>query len=137
VEASVAAATATTAGANLIKQRLVELHSKLLGQTLTASSPEILASYDLLVQTWLSRKAVPTTALSLLQSKALACDWSTDISFIGSLNYPGNPLAANGRYNTTPVTNWLLPQAQDPLLTKQSWVVVMAYLLSHYDYLHE
>jgi hypothetical protein len=119
----------------LIKQKLVELHGKLLGQTVTATSPEVLASYDLLVQTWLSRKAA-NAAPSLLQ-KALACDWSTDIGFISTLGYPGNPLLATGRYNTTPVTAWLTPQAQDPLLTKQSWTVVMAYLLSHYDYLHE
>ncbi len=56
---------------------------------------------------------------------------------IGTLGYPGNPLGTNGKYNTSAVTNWLNPQAQDPLWMKQSWVVVMAYLLSHYDYLHE
>jgi len=135
IEAVKSASTAATPGATLIKQKLVELHGKLLGQTVTATSPEVLASYDLLVQTWLSRKAA-NAAPSLLQ-KALACDWSTDIGFISTLGYPGNPLLATGRYNTTPVTAWLTPQAQDPLLTKQSWTVVMAYLLSHYDYLHE
>lgn len=135
IEATTAPATAATPGAALIKQKLVDLHGKLLGQTVTATSPEVLASYDLLVQSWLARKASKATP-SLLQ-KTLACDWSTDIGFISTLDYPGNPLLATGRYNTTPVTNWLTPQAQDPLLTKQSWTVVMAYLLSHYDYLHE
>ena len=136
IEAVGAASASTTAGATLIKNKLVELHSKLLGQTVTVTSPEVLASYDLLVQTLQSRKA-GNSAPSLLQSKTLACDWSTDIGFIGTLGYPDNPFGTNGRYNTTPVTNWLTPQAQDPLLMKQSWGVVMAYLLSHYDYLHE
>jgi hypothetical protein len=135
VEATVAAATATTAGATAIKAKLVELHSKLLGQTVTTTSPEVLASYDLLGQTWLSRKA-SGSAPSLLQ-KVLACDWSSDIGFVSTLSYPGSPLQANNRYKTTEVTNWLTPQAQDTLLMKQSWVVVMAYMLSHYDYLHE
>ena len=73
---------------------------------------------------------------SLLQ-RTLACDWSSDIGFVSTLGYPGSPFQANGRYNTTAITTWLTPQAQDPLYMKQSWVVVMAYMLSHYDYLHE
>jgi hypothetical protein len=135
VDATVAPATAITTGATALKAKLVELHSKLLGQTVTVTSPEVLASYDLLVQTWLSRKA-SAAAPSLLQ-KTLACDWSTDIGFIGTLAYPGSPLQSPTRYKTAEVTTWLTPQAQDTLLMKQSWVVVMAYLLSHYDYLHE
>ena len=135
LEATGSAAVSTTAGAQLIKNKLVELHSKVLGQTLSTTSPEVLASYDLLVQTWLGRKQGGSEP-SLLQ-KALACDWSSDIGFISTLPYPGNPMQSNGRYNTGVVTSWLTPQAQDPLLMKQSWVVVMAYLLSHYDYLHD
>ena len=135
VEATVAPTASTTAGALQIKNKLVELHSKLLGQSVSTNSPEVLASYDLLVQTWLSRKT-SGSAPSLLQ-KTLACDWSSDISFVGTLSYPGNPFQTNGRYNTTPVTSWLTPQAQDPLFMKQSWVTVMTYMLSHYDYLHE
>jgi len=135
VESTVSPSVSTTAGATLIKNKLVELHKKLLGQTVTTTSPEVLASYDLLVQTWLSRKA-GGSAPSLLQ-KTLACDWSSDIGFIGTLPYPGSPLLTNGKYNTTAVTSWLTPQAQDPLFMKQSWAVVMTYMLSHYDYLHE
>jgi hypothetical protein len=135
VEANVTPSTSTAAGATALKNKLVELHGKLLGQTLTVTSSEVLASYDLLLQTWQERRAgsfVP----ALLQG-SLLCEWSGDIGFIGTLSYPGSPLGANGRYATTAVTNWLAPQAQDPLYMKQSWAVVMAYLLSHYDYLHE
>ncbi|MES2605507.1 MAG: hypothetical protein V4603_11260, partial [Pseudomonadota bacterium] len=135
VESTLPAGNAATVGALRIKQKLVELHSTLLGQTVTPTSPEVLASYDLLVQSWQSRQA-GHYAPSLLQ-KTLACDWTSDIGFIESLGYPGNPLQANGRYNTAAVTAWLAPQAQDALLMKQSWAVVVAYLLSHYDYLHE
>jgi Protein of unknown function (DUF1588) len=135
LETNVAPALSTASGATALKNKLVELHNKLLGQTVTVTSPEVLASYDLLLQTWQSRKS--TRAEPALLQKALACDWSTDLGFIGTLSYPGNPLQTNGRYNTAAVTTWLTPQAQDALYMKQSWVVVMAYLLSHYDYLHE
>jgi hypothetical protein len=135
VEANVAATASTAAGVAALKATLVELHGKLLGQTLSLTSPELLASYDLLVQTWQSRAGGGFTP-ALLQGAQL-CEWSNDIGFIGTLAYPGSPLQSNGRYNTSAVTAWLGPQAQDPLYMKQSWVVVMAYLLSHYDYLHE
>ena len=134
VEANVAAATATTPGASALKSKLVELHGKLLGQTVTATSPEVLASYDLLVQTWQGRKA-GNAVPSLLQG-TYSCDWSTDLGFISTLPYPGSPFGTNGRYNTGAVTTWLAPQAQDPLYMKQSWATVMTYLLTHYDYLH-
>ncbi len=135
VEADVSASTSTAVGATTIKNKLIEIYGKLLGQTLTVTSPEILASYDLLVQTWQSRKTGNFTP-QLLQTTR-ACDWSSDLNFIGTLGYSGSPLGTNGRYNTTAVNSWLGPQVQDPLFMKQSWVVVMTYLLSHYDYLHE
>ncbi len=135
VEANVTASASTAAGATALKNKLVELHSKLLGPTVTATSPEVLASYDLLLQTWGERRV--GTFVPALLSSALLCEWSTDIGFISTLSYPGSPLQSNGAYSTATVTTWLGPQAQDPLYMKQSWVVVVAYLLSHYDYLHE
>jgi hypothetical protein len=118
-----------------LKQKLVELHHVLLGQTLTIDSPELLASYDLLVQTWQQRRGggFPPRLLDT----ARTCDWASDIGFIATLPYPGQPLLANGRYDSAGIDAWLAPRAQDALYMGQSWVVVMAYLLSHYDYLHE
>jgi hypothetical protein len=136
VEADVAPASAATAGTTALKNALIKLHSRLLGQTLTASSPELLASYDLLLQTWQERKSGTAFNPSLFQN-ARTCDWTRDIGFIGTLPYPADPLQANGRYNTTAINTWLGPYAQDPLYMKQSWVVVMVYLLTHYHYLHE
>ncbi len=135
VEANVAAAASTAAGATALKNKLVELHSKLLGQTVTVTSPEVLASYDLLLQTWQSRRT-GSFAPALFNNPRM-CEWNKDIGFIDTLPYTGSAAITNGRYNTTAVTAWLGPYAQDPLYMKQSWVVVMTYLLSHYDYLHE
>lgn len=132
---AVATSGADTRGALALKQKLVELHHVLLGQTLTAQSPELLASYDLLLQTWQRRRS--GNFAPRLLGTALTCDWTSDIGFIATLPYPRAPLQANGRYDTAAIEQWLAPQAQDALHMKQSWVVVMAYLLSHYDYLHE
>ncbi len=136
LEADITPASATTTGAAALKNALIKLHARLLGQTLTASSPELMASYDLLLQTWQQRKTGTAFTPSLFQN-ARTCDWTRDISFIGTLPYPGVALQANGRYNTTAINTWLEPHAQDPLYMKQSWVVVMVYLLTHYHYLHE
>lgn len=135
IEAEDAVATNSTAGAAALKAKLIELHHKLLGQNLTPTSPELLASYDLLLQTWQERRS-GNFAPALLGNSRM-CEWWRDIGFIDTLGYPGAALLPNGRYDGTAVINWLLPRAQDPLHMKQSWVVVMAYLLSHYDYLHE
>lgn len=129
------ATTADTRGALALKQKLVELHHVLLGQTLTVNSPELLASYDLLLQTWRERRAGGFEPR--LPGTARTCDWAGDIGFIATLPYPGNPLQAGGRYDPGAIEAWLAPRAQDALYMQQSWVVVMAYLLSHYDYLHE
>jgi hypothetical protein len=134
IEADGSPLESNTVGATLLKHKLMDLHGKLLGQTLTLTSPELLAPYDLLLQTWQRRRAGPFTP-SLLQGER-ACEWPHDIGFIDTLSYPGVALT-DGRYNTAEIDAWLGPQAQDPLYMKQSWVVVMTYLLSHYDYLHE
>ncbi|MGV3593134.1 MAG: hypothetical protein ACO1PZ_15715 [Gammaproteobacteria bacterium] len=133
VEASTQASE--TRGALALKRKLVELHHVLLGHTLTLDSPELLASWDLLLQTWQQRR-VGGFAPRLLGT-ARTCDWAGDIGFIATLPYPGEPLQTNGRYATAAIEAWLAPRAQDALYMQQSWVVVMAYLLSHYDYLHE
>jgi len=134
VESTVSPAAANTAGATALRSTLVALHRTLLGHNVNADAPAVQASWDLLVQTWQERRA-QNFAPSLFQA-ALSCDWQSDIGFVATLGYPGNPLNANNRY-TADVTTWLGPHAQDPMYMKQSWAVVMAYLLSHYDYLHE
>ncbi|HEY0960820.1 MAG TPA: hypothetical protein VGE69_00510 [Pseudomonadales bacterium] len=124
-----------TRGALVLKQKLVELHHVLLGHTLTIDSPELLASYDLLLQTWQQRRAGGFAPRLL--GTARACNWADDIGFIATLPYPGQPLQTNGRYDVAAIERWLAPRTQDAMYMQQSWVVVMAYLLSHYDYLHE
>ncbi|MDY6982202.1 MAG: DUF1588 domain-containing protein, partial [Pseudomonadota bacterium] len=129
------ATTTDTRGALALKQKLVELHHVLLGQTLTINSPELLASYDLLLQTWQQRRAGGFEPRLL--GTARTCDWAGDAGFIATLPYPGNSPQAHGRLDTAAIESWLAPRAQDALYMQQSWVVVMTYLLSHYDYLHE
>ncbi len=129
----------TSRGAWAIKQKLVELHSKLLGKTYAIDSPEINAAYTLFVQTWQEKTQLNVNA-NLMSPQS--CNWGSDFDFLEGLNYPGNPRMLNqsGRWydwDWQSVNKFLNPKAADPLHIKQSWVVVMAYLLGHYDYLYE
>jgi hypothetical protein len=126
-------------GAMLIKQKIVELHSKLLGNNYASDSPEIAAIYKLFVQTWQDKTTLNESG-TLLSPQS--CNWHLDFNFFAGLDYPGNPLklSQNGisyEFDWANTGNFLNPKAEDPLHVKQSWVVVMAYLLGHYDYLYE
>jgi hypothetical protein len=126
-------------GANAIKQKLVELHSKLLGKTYARTSPEIQASYKLFVDTWKDKVALNAGG-SLTSPQS--CEWALDQNFLEGLNYPGDPLklsAQGNRYDWdwASVGKFMEPMVTDPLYVKQSWVVVMSYLLSHYDFIYE
>jgi hypothetical protein len=138
VDADMDPLESTARGATSIKNKLVELHAKMLGQTLAVDSPEIRAAYDLLVQTWLSRK---DNKFSSLFNQDYSCNWGSDIGFIDYLGYPGDPIRVNSggwyEYKWEEIGNWLGPFAQDPTRMKGSWVVVMTYLMTHYHYLYE
>jgi hypothetical protein len=131
-------------GPQLLRAKLVDLHKKLLGQTLAADSAEINAAYSLLVDTWQSRQAANAPMHLMQPSKD--CGWHRDYDFLKNVGYPGEPYvkgrSANGQEVTTfvgwdVVSPWLYPKGEDPARMKQTWEVVITYLLSHYNYLYE
>jgi hypothetical protein len=131
-------------GAAKIKIKLVELHQTLLGQTHATNSPEISASYNLLLETWLARQAADSP--KHLFQPGLSCNLQSDMNFLDYLGYPGNSVVldtdsqGNQSYAVADwsiVGPWLYPLGNDPVHMKQSWQVVLAYLLSHYNYLYE
>ena len=89
----------------------------LLGEELDVSDPEIEATFQLLVDTWLDR-----------QERFPGQTWIS--------NWPEEDCWMQGDW-------WQLPDEftqaaqQDPSQMKASWVSVMIYLMSHYSYLHE
>jgi hypothetical protein len=135
------AAQSTAQGALAIRNKLVELHQILLGQTFAANSPEINGAYELLADTWQAKQA--TNEFKHLMRQGMACDWGSDIGFLSYVGFPGNTIDQykNGsrrwyqpaQWKT--VESWFYPKGADPAEMKQSWQVVITYLLSHYNYL--
>jgi len=134
---------ATGAGAMLIKSKLVELHQKFLGKTFSITAPEIVGAYNLLVNSWNNHKTAAGKAN--VANTAEKCDWSLDMDYVATLGYPGVVRKLNESttgvfsysYDTSGINTWIDPLGADPLYMKQSWKVVIAYLLSHYNFLHE
>jgi Protein of unknown function (DUF1588) len=134
---------ATGSGAMLIKTKLVELHQKFLGKTFSITAPEIVGAYNLLVNSWNNHKTAAGKAN--VANTAEKCDWSLDMDYVATLGYPGVVRKLNESstgvfsysFDTSGINTWIDPLGADPLYMKQSWKVVIAYLLSHYNFLHE
>jgi hypothetical protein len=134
----------TAKGAHLIKQKLVELHQSMLGKKVALNSPDIQAAYQLLVETWESQRRA-NGPKNVFQSDK-ACFFGNDINFLDSLGYPGNATVIkknNVGYQWEEYADWselgpwLAAKGSDPTYMKQSWPVVISYLMMHYDYLYE
>ncbi len=128
----------TARGATLIRQKLVELHQKLHGKTYAIDAPEITMAYKLFVETLQERVAANKD--SWLQSSARACTWYSDANFFDGLGFTGITKVprTDGSYEwTTEASNFANTLNPDPTFAKQSWIVVMVYLLGHYNFLYE
>ncbi|MFN0001708.1 MAG: hypothetical protein ACKVOF_02750, partial [Pseudohongiellaceae bacterium] len=130
-----------TRGATLIRQKLVELHYKLHGKTYASDAPEITAVYKLLVESWQEKTKLNNPYLS---NSTTTCGWTSDMNFLDGLGYSGTryvPAKNGGDYydRDSGVQTFLdsINSNADPTFIKQSWVVVMAYMLGHYNFLYE
>lgn len=103
----------TSQGAIAIKSKLAELHDRLLGEQLPPDNPEIEASYQLLVETWIARRDS--------EYRDLAWHWESELCYIPEA-YEDD--GANRRW-------------EDPTSMLNAWSSVMIYLMSDYKYLHE
>ena len=93
------------------------------------------------MDSWQSRQSLGYDSLF---NGAELCNWGADIDFANNLGFPGEALIpVEDRFGSTYELNFdelqpfLNGFATDPLQTKQSWKTVIAYLLTHYDYLYE
>jgi hypothetical protein len=125
-----------SASALLIKQKLVELHNTLWGEQYTLDSPEIADAWGLFISVWQAQRQ--TNNAGILSS----CQFWSDMRFFDGISYPGNPLrlSANGNYMEWDHDNtgkFVGPYGNDGMGTKRAWIVVMDYLLGHYNYLYE
>lgn len=129
-------------GENAIRQKLAELHEIMLGGTYAADDPAIDETYGLFVDSWNERRNSGIEP-SLFNSVDY-CPWGLDFTFGEGLDFEGGYVTLQIQTDGKPVLQYnedflpyLVEKARDPLYTKQAWRTVLAYLLSHYDYLYE
>ncbi len=131
------------AGAQAIRQKLVELHDTMLGKAYAVDSPEIDTAYRLFVETWQARMASGDDT-NITWSDGYQCDYWRDDFFFDDL--PIDPAHAELQYSEEGYPYWehseitwefIGENGADPLHVKRSWISLMTYLLTHYHYLYE
>ena len=129
-------------GEQEIRQKLVDLHQRLLGKTYTADSAEIDIAYQLFADSWTD--AVNNDTNNSL-TDSLYCNPRFDFNFLDGLDFEGpshiEKVHERGwtyyDFNQEGAQSLISSMTQDPHSTLSSWRVVMIYLLTHYHYLYE
>ena len=105
-------------GAKEAKAVIVNLHERLLGESLSIDDPEIQATYQLLVDSWLARQSW------IADRGTSAYSWPDEICkyYLDEHHAEGTGIASRDA---------------DPSGMKSSWQSVVAYLMTDFNYLHE
>jgi hypothetical protein len=144
VESAVDPLQSQTIGAIAIKDKLVDLHEKMLGKQYAIDSPEIELSYELFVSAWQDRVNSGEQG-SLFGGESSTCTWTYDYNFMDGLGFDGevytttieNDGHSTEEFNWESVGLFLNPLASDTAHAKRAWVTVISYLMTHYYYLYE
>ena len=131
----------TSRGAMAIRSKLVELHEKLLGVTVTVDSPEVETAFRLFVEVW-DRKR-PANG-SDWREERIDCDIRDDRYFEGIADdvlqlYTNDNGYSHYNFNWDRVgeildeVDWWGQGRQNPVV--RTWVVVLTYFLTDYRYL--
>ena len=98
-----------------------------------------------LSKTQLRNLESPSDYSNIMWSPETTCNWQLDEFFTDGLSLDFDPIITsidepegwpNRRYKDE-MWDYLSQFGADPQFVKNSWVNVIAYLLSHYDYLYE
>ena len=132
--------TESSAGAATIKNKLVELHDKLLGVQATPDSPDVEAAYQLFIGVWQDKRRSDDTETYF---RWLPCDWSLDINFLeGILDGVVVEIVNDNGWRWHGFDNDRVDafmdgiDFSDPNYTAQAWVVVLAAMMMDYRYLY-
>ena len=121
-----------------IKNTLVALHEKLMGVSLGPDDDDIATAYQLFEEVW-ERKRASADGLWFLGSQA--CEWN-DIRFFdgfltNAVREQVEPYGFSKRWNWPAVGSfWERTETLDEHFAARTWIVVLAYLLMDYRYLH-
>ena len=115
---------------NVIKEKLVELHGKMLGKSYEVDSAEILFSYHLFVDSWQERN--DQNLANTLTNNEQTCEWVADINFLDGLGYSDEALVLTVTdftsfigFDVENVDPYINSHVGDPNHTKQAWLTVI------------
>ena len=118
-----------------IREKLVELYGNLLGETVSADSPDVEAAFRLFVETWEHKRNTREW-----RDEFISCDVRDDWYFEGIaddvLQYNEDGDLEYDRERAREIlddADWRDRGREDPIV--RTWVVVLAYLLTDYRYL--
>ena len=130
----------SSAGAAAIRDKLVELHDKLLGMQVTPDSPDVEAAYRLFVDVWQRKRNSEDTETWF---RSLRCDWRADELFyegildgvvIEKRNDRGDPYYGFDYDRVDAFLDGI--DFSDSHYTAQTWMVVLVAMLMDYRYLY-
>ena len=131
-----------SAGSATIRNKLVELHDKLLGVQVAPDSPDVEAAYRLFVDVWQHKRNSEDTEPFSPWSRG--CDWQADIFFYEGI-LDGAVVEYEDEHGRHFVFDWDRvgdfldgTDFSDPHHIAQTWVVVLAAMMmdDRYLYLH-
>ena len=140
LSAAVESAAGPGHGAGLIREKLVELHEKLLGVQVTPYSPDVEAAYGLFVDVWERKRELQGDDNWELTS--WSCGLDDIFYFEGLLDDVIVRRESESGYvwyehDWDRINDfWDEVDLSDPQAVAQTWVVVLAYLLMDYRYLY-
>ncbi|MCG8414459.1 MAG: hypothetical protein MI746_09605, partial [Pseudomonadales bacterium] len=127
-----------------IRQKLVQLHERLLGKTYASNSEEINAAYQLFVDSRQERISASGGDWGFLFTEEEYCEYYRDEGFFEGTAIENTAMLTieeDGEVyqelDYELVEEFLTPHLEDPHHTKQAWVTVITYLMTHYHYLYE
>ena len=135
--------TKKSTGASLIRNKLVELHDKLLGVQVTSDSPDVEAAYRLFLDVW-QRKRESSDAISSFRYAAhqWGCNWQEDsLFFEGILDDALVEIDEDGErwyeFDWDRVDDFLDGiDFSDTHYAAQTWVIVLAAMMMDDRYLY-
>ena len=135
LEIAVGSDPARSAGARIIKAKLAELHSKLLGVDADGASPDVQAAFDLFVEVW--RRGRESGIDDFRRSP---CRFHSDIRYLDGVIddhwLPSEDGDLEWNWDRVSDLIWRETDMSDPQQIASTWVVVLAYLMTDPRYLH-
>ncbi len=130
-------------GEAAIRLKLVQLHQRMLGKTYANNSQEINDAYQLFVNSWQAQ--IDSGEPGGLATESERCDFYLDINFFDGteIENQATMIVSNDEgffyrgFDWDVINDYIWSLTEDPNHTKQAWVTVITYLMTHYHYLYE